>query len=160
MTLRTRAFLATAVGVLGLAPTAAATTTTTEVVQFPITHTIYNTCNNDIVLIVGTTQVQLHITATDGGKLLFETSDWVKDYEASSTLTGQRYVYNEEYGDVTQTYQNGGLVSRLRDAINLIQVGEDGSVVNDDLHVHFTFTVRVDADGNYTTEENFDVDCH
>jgi hypothetical protein len=40
----------------------------------------------------------VHITATDGGKLLFETSDWIHDYDASS-LSG-RYVYNEEYGDV------------------------------------------------------------
>lgn len=154
------AFLATAVGVLGLASTAAATTTTTEVVRFPITQPFHNTCNDDMVLIVGTMQTQVHITATDGGKLLFETSNWTKDIDASSTVTGQRYVYNEEYGDVTQTYQDGGFTARQRSTINLIQVGEDGSLVNDDLHVHFTFTVRFDADGNYTTEENFDFDCH
>lgn len=154
-------FLATAVGVVGLASTAVAATTTTEVVQFPITHSISNPCNGDLVLIVGTTQVQVHMTATDGGKLLFETSDWIHDYDASSVFTGQRYVYNEEYGDVLQVYQDdGGFMSRSRDTINLIQVGEDGSVINDDLHVHFTYIVRFDANGDYTTEESFDADCH
>jgi hypothetical protein len=110
------------------------------------------------MLIVGTTQVQVHITATDGGKLLFETSGWIHDYDASS-LSG-RYVYNQEYGDVTQAYQDGGFTARSRDTINLIKVGEDGSVINDDLHVHVTYTVRFDANGNYTTEESFDADCH
>ena len=138
---------------------ATAASTTTEVVRFPITLPMVNACNGDLLLVVGTQQVQMHTTVTDG-KLLFETSDWVKDVDAFSVYTGDRYVFNEEYGDLTQSFVNGTLVARQRDTMNVVQVGEPESPIDDDMHIHITSTLRISSTGEPTTDDSFSVDCH
>ena len=116
---------------------AAQTVTETEVVDFPFTTALYNTCASELVLVVGTMHVQTHITA-QGGRLFYETSTWSKDARAQSTLTGARYVYNNEFRDVLHaSFEKDNFVSTQRVVINLIRLGEDGKLLgDDDLFVH------------------------
>ena len=138
------------------AATASAATTTFDV---PFSGTVVSDCTGDTVLVTGTMHVkQTDNSSLDSLKSQIETN--LTGAKGTGTLTGARYVMNDQVSDMQHADLFGDAQTTMENTTILTRLGESGALVTgDDLRLHVLAHLTVT--NGVTRAQKFDLrtDC-
>jgi hypothetical protein len=148
--------LMAAVFALALVMAAPAQAADWQTTTFPRTEAVFNTCNNDLVVINGKQTISTRITNGPDGFLRFELRETMYGTGVISA-TGAKYTYSNRFYDDFQVREQRYIYTKVTRFILLDKVNSTGQDMDVDVHEELV----TDTQTGTTTiiKQEFEADC-